>query len=146
MFKKVLSLFFAILLFNGEIAYAQALGGIEVFNINDEIIEKVMPIDYEVQKLVENYIYGIEGIYAKFNPIPKNGFAVKVPLAPSVKADVTGKILIIDQIIIMFPENDMPFLLIFEDDDKLSCYNFKGDTEVLLESLEYEPSGRYNIY
>ncbi|WP_139903583.1 hypothetical protein [Clostridium thermarum] len=142
MIKKVWISLLILWAFNGKVATAASFGVIEIFDINNETVEKIIPVDYEVQKLTENYIYGISGLYPKFNPIPDSGFAVKVPLAPAVRAEVTGKKMNIDQVIIMFPENEKPFLLIFEEDDKLSCFNFKGDKEFLLESLEYEPKVR----
>ena len=140
MIKRILLALLLIFLCSNTRAFAKETQVIEIYNISYERIDKIVRIDYEIQKLVENYINGIEGLYHKFNPIPDGGFAVKVPLAPAVTARTKGINSPVDQVIVMFPENEEPFLLIFEEDGRLSCFTFKGDTGTLIESLEYEPN------
>lgn len=139
MVRKFLMLTIFVFVCLGDCVSAKEIDGIEIFNIDYEKIDKIVPVEYEVQKLTENYIYGIEGVYAKFNPIPSMGFAIKIPLAPALQAQAKGIKEPIDQVIIMFPKNEAPFLMIIEAEDKLNCFTFKGDTAPLLESLDYDP-------
>jgi len=140
MLKKILILLLFLLCFSTESVEGKPLENIEVFDINQQAVVKVVPNDNEIQKLVKNYIQGIDGYYSKFNPIPERGYAVKIPLAPAVKVENKEIKLPIDQVILMCPENEKPFLMVLQDENKLSCFTVKGSSLVLLESIGYEPS------
>lgn len=110
---------------------------IEIFDINRERVVKRLQTNLEIQKIVEGYLQGIDEIYGKFNPIPKKGFAVRIPLDPPVKAQSHWLEIPVSEVIIMCPEFETPFLMIFQDEDKLVCFKFKGDTDILLHNLNY---------
>ncbi|NLZ48284.1 MAG: hypothetical protein GX895_05740 [Clostridiales bacterium] len=140
MLKKMITILLSLLCFLTEAMEGKPLENIEVFDINQQTVVKIVPNDYEIQKLVQNYIQGIDGVYSKFNPIPEKGYAVKIPLAPAVKVDNKEIKVPIEQVILMCPENERPFLMLMQDENKLSCFTFKGSSLVLLESIGYEPS------
>lgn len=140
MIKKMITILLSLLCFLTEAMEGKPLENIEVFDINQQTVVKIVPNDYEIQKLVQNYIQGIDGVYSKFNPIPEKGYAVKIPLAPAVKVDNKEIKVPIEQVILMCPENERPFLMLMQDENKLSCFTFKGSSLVLLESIGYEPS------
>lgn len=137
MIKRTAVILVIILLISTNV-YADGYRNIEIFSINQGKIIKELQSTSQVQNLAINYIEGIEGIYSKFDPIPKSGYAIKIPLEPSVKIQELNTF--VDQIIIMFPEKEAPFLIIFENETRMVCFAFKGNTNLLLKSLEFEPN------
>ena len=140
MLNKILVILFSLLCFSTETIKGKPLENIEVFDINQQSIVKLAPNDYEIQRLVHNYIQGIDGLYSKFNPIPDKGYAIKIPLSPAIIDKNKGIKVPIEQVILMCPENDSPFLMLLEDENKTSCFTFKGSSLLLLENIDYEPS------
>lgn len=136
MVRKMTAVFIFIFLFSIN-AYGEDFGNVEIYCIDQEKVVKKVKTTDEIQKLAESYIEGIEGIYGKFKPIPNSGHAVKIPLYPPVKMEGQLANVFVDVVIIMFPKDEKPFLLIFENEDKLVCYTFKGDTEELWKRLEF---------
>lgn len=137
MIKRAVVTFIIILLSSININ-AEEYRHIEIFSIHEDKVVKVVQSTYEIQKLAANYLQEIDGVYDKFNPIPNNGYAVKIPLEPSVK--IQGKWLntFVDEIIIMFPQNERPFLMVFETENKLVCFTFRGDTSILYKYLGFQ--------
>lgn len=137
MVKKMTAIFIIIFLFPINV-YGEDFGYVEVFCIDQEKVVKKVQSNSEIQKLAEGYIQGIEGIYGKFNPIPDSGYAVKIPLYPPVKIENKLTKAFVDVVIIMFPKSGEPFLIIFENENKLVCFTFKGDTNELWRNLKNE--------
>lgn len=137
MIKRAVVTFIIILLSSININ-AEEYRHIEIFSINEDKVVKVVQSTSEIQKLAVNYLQEIDGVYGKFNPIPNNGYAIKIPLEPSVK--IHGKWLntFVDEIIIMFPQNERPFLMVFEKENNLVCFTFKGDTNTLYKYLDFK--------
>lgn len=140
MLKRILLILLSLLCFSTVKVEGKPLENIEVFDINKDTVVKVVPNDYEIQKLVQNYIQGIDGLCSKFNPIPEKGYAVKIPLTPAVIAENKEIKIPIEQVILMCPENEKPFLMLLQDENKICCFTFKGSSLALLESIGYEPS------
>lgn len=138
MLKKAM-IFLCMLFLLPVSVHAEDYRSVEIFDINQGQVVKELGSNSKIQCLAENYIKGIKGVYCKFDPIPKNGFAVRVPLDPPVKAHIKNGIRTVDEVIVMFPDNESPFLMVFEDDNNMMCYSFKGDTDSLLKLLEYDP-------
>lgn len=115
-----------------------AVENIEIFDISNEKVVKVLPLTNKIEKEIIGYLYNITGMYPKFNPVPDKGFAVKVFLEPPVTIKNQLFNSTVDQVIIMFPEGDSPFLVVFQNEDNLTCYNFKGKTNKLLKKLNYK--------
>jgi hypothetical protein len=124
---------------------SEELNYIEVFSIDEEKVVKTLPKNPEMQALVSNYIKSIDGIYGRFNPIPSHGYAVKVPLFPPVEAKSRFSTEVVDTVFIMLPKDDIPFLMIFENDNNLLCFTFKGDTDALIRYLNLSQSTCFNI-
>ncbi|MDP4090887.1 MAG: hypothetical protein Q8930_16685 [Bacillota bacterium] len=137
MYKKVIIFF--IFLFFSPLLNTSAYGceNIEIFDITKEEVVRTIPSSKKIQKEVKGYLYNITGIYAKFNPIPDRGFAIKVFLEPPVTVKSKLSYSTVEEVIVMFPEKDAPFLMVFEGNENLICYNFKGKTDRLLKKLKY---------
>lgn len=140
MLKRTILIFMTIFIYCVNV-YGEDFGNVEIFNIDKEKVVKVIQSNMEIQNLAVSYIEGIEGIYGKFNPVPKSGHAIKIPLNPPVKIQTKLTDAVVDVVIIMFPKDEAPFLAIFEDVNKLVCFTFKGDTDRLWRSLEYDIHG-----
>lgn len=139
MLLKKIMIFLCMLLLFPISAHAEEYRSIEIFDINQGQVVKELDTNSRIQGLAENYIKGIKGLYPKFDPIPTKGFAVRVPLDPPFKTQINNRTSTVDEIIVMFPENESPFLMAFEDDSKLLCYSFSGDTDSLLKLIQYDP-------
>lgn len=141
MVKKVLLILIIIILFPINI-YAKDYNNIEIYDIKRDRLIKVVESNSEIENLVISYLQGIDGIYAKLNPIPKEGYAIKISLDSPLILQNQWINKIVDEAIIVLPKEEGPkaFFIIFEEEDKLMCFTFKGDVEVLLEKLKFLPS------
>lgn len=109
----------------------------EIFNPKQNKVEKVIQVNTELHGMVVEWIKNINGIYGKNDPLTDDGYAVKIPLEPAVK--VHGKYLnaLVNEVYIIIPENDPPFFMIFEDENRLCCFPFTGDIDLLSRVLEF---------
>jgi hypothetical protein len=139
--KKISVIFIALFLFSFLVnANAEDFKYIEIFSIDKEKVVKVVQSNPEIQKLIQKYIQGMEGICVKFDPIPSSGHAVKIPLDPPITIKNKSLDTVADVVIIMIPKDEKPFLMIFEDQDKLVCYTFRGNINMLWKVLDYNVS------
>lgn len=116
----------------------EGYNNIEIFDVQAEHVIKTVPWNPMIQDEIVSYLKSITGLYAKFNPVPEKGFAVKVFLDPVVKVENGIMNSFVDEVIVMFPSDDSPFLLAFENESNLICFTFEGDTNKLLKLLDYE--------
>lgn len=134
MFKRLIISLIVILSLSTNV-HAEVHKNIEIFNINQGKVERIIQSNSKIQETVVSYLQGIDGLYSKFNPIPDRGYAVRIPLSPSTKIEGRWLNAIVDEVIIMFPENEQSFLMVFEDGGRLLCFEFKGNRNILLKEL-----------
>jgi hypothetical protein len=139
MIKRAFMILIIVLLSSINI-HAQSYNDVEIFDITQGKVVKVVKSNSAFQKEAVTYLENISGVYAKFNPIPEKGHAIRIPLTPSVKAQNSWTNTLVHEVIIVFPDEQgtLPFLMFFEDDDKLMCFEFKGDTRNLLRLLDFK--------
>jgi hypothetical protein len=103
---------------------------------------KVVQLNPEIQSMVTKWITNIDGIYGKLDPTTDDGYAVRVPLDPAV--DVHNKCLnaVVGEVYIIIPEKELPFYMIFEDENKLTCFLFNGNIDALSKSLDFKLSSK----
>lgn len=137
--KKIIAILAILFIFPASI-YAKDYNNIEIYDIKKDQLIKTVHSNSEIENLVISYLQGIDGIYAKLNPIPKEGYAIKVSLESPLVLQNEWINNIVDQAIIVLPKEEGPkaFFIIFEKEDKLMCFTFKGDVEVLLEKLQFK--------
>lgn len=113
---------------------------IEFFDINKGEIVKIVQSNPKIEQLTINYLQGITGVYAKFNPIPKKGHAIRIPFEAPVVIKNNYLNAVVSEVIIMFPEDrdTTTFLMVFENDGRLMCFTFRGNTNMLLKSLNFK--------
>ncbi len=112
----------------------------EIFDIGKGIVTKKVHTDREIQAEAIRYLEGITGMYVKVDAIPQKGYIVRIPLSPPVKlcsqwVNDYG-IYAVDEVFVIFPEQEKPYLLILDDSRRPFFYNFAGNTDELLANLE----------
>lgn len=108
---------------------------IELFDIAKGQVVASVSSDAEIQREVEAYLRDITGVYVKLNPIPAKGFMAKIPLTPSVEIQSQLLKASVDEVVIIFPEDGRPYLMVFEENSPL-FFHFRGSAEELLEKLK----------
>lgn len=137
MFKKTV-IILIILLLNSINVYAVDNTNIELFDINQGKVVKVAESNPKIQAKVIKYLNEITGVYGKFNPIPDKGYAIGIHLEPAEKIQGKWLNVIVEEVIIMFPQEEPPFLVLIDEENKLVCYRFQGDTNKLLKELKFK--------
>ncbi|MDF2883569.1 MAG: hypothetical protein K0R54_4126 [Clostridiaceae bacterium] len=138
MIKKIIAaVFLFIMTLNSTVIYADDFKYAEIFDPKQDKVIKVVQINPEIYNMAKSWIMNINDIYGKVEPLTDDGYAVKIPFDPAV--EVHGKYLntIVKEVYLIVPENDPPFFMAFEDADKLLCFPFKGDIDMLSKSLDF---------
>ena len=127
-----------VLFLNPTIIYAQGSKYVEIFDPKQDKVVKVIHLNAEINNMISGWVKNIDGIYAKNDPITNDGYAIKVPLDP--KVTVRGKWLnaTVKEVYIIIPETDPPFFMIFENENKLSCFLFDGSIDTLSKILGFK--------
>ncbi|KAJ49721.1 hypothetical protein BD780_001566 [Clostridium tetanomorphum] len=136
MIKKAL-IIFSILLFSCINVYGKQYKSIEIFDINKNNVIKNIESSSEIEKQVKNYLQNIKGIYGKFNPIPDKGYMIKIPLDTPIAIQNTWISSFIDEVIMIFPENEPPYLMVLDNEERSIFLSFNGDTNTLLKYLNF---------
>ncbi|MBU3097943.1 MULTISPECIES: hypothetical protein [Clostridium] len=142
MSKKILiimSLF--IMLLHSTVASAIGFKYVQIFDPKQDKVVKVVQLNDEIHNMVVSSIKDVDSLYAKNNPLTDDGYAIRVPIYPAVM--VQGKCLnaLVDNVFIIIPQHDAPFFMIFEDDNKLLCFPFKGNVNNLSKVLDFKLKG-----
>jgi hypothetical protein len=115
---------------------------LEIFDVKTEKVVKQLGMEAGYKKAAENFLASIDGVYVKVNAFPQNGFIVRVPLIPAeaiYNKWFNGEV---NQVFILFPQNEKPYLLVLDDKSRPQFFNFTGDTAAFLKSLGYQPEER----
>ncbi|WP_075981874.1 hypothetical protein [Bacillus massilinigeriensis] len=142
MIKKIwlfLFLFLTLLTCSG---HSQGLNQVEIFDLEKGKVIKTVPVSQVTQNEAEKYLKGINRIYVKLNPIPKKGHMIKIPLEPQVLVKNQWMESYVNEIIIVFPIKEQPYLMLFDDENNSHFLYFEGDTKALLNYLHSDPNGQ----
>ncbi|MER1957376.1 MAG: hypothetical protein ABS942_08345 [Solibacillus sp.] len=123
-------------LFNLLIVSAQSITEIEIFDIEKNKIIKIQKnpkIQLETKKIIKE----IDNIVTKFNPIPDKGYLVKIPLTPSLQLKNKWVNTSIDEVIIIIPEDEKPYLLIIDNENKPHFFTIKTEMDTLLKTIDF---------
>ena len=139
MIKKVLVFLFIFQLLSTS-GIAQTKQQIQIFDIDqDKVIKTVQLTNADVQQEVEKFLKGITGVYAKYNPIPSNGYMVRIQLVPNIMIRNKWFDDLVDEVTIILPSQEDPYLMLFNDENQPFFLTFEGNTEKLLEILDFNP-------
>ena len=117
---------------------------IEIFDINNGCVIKRISPNITIQKEVENYLNGITGMYPKVKAFPDRGYIIRIPLKPSVNVENLWLDDLVDEVFIMFPEQEKPYMLILDDEKRPLFYNFEGNIDALLKYLDFSVNSYQN--
>lgn len=139
MAKKLLVLLsFLVIFLHSLHVNAQDSNNIEIFDPKQNKVVKVVQLSPEIQNMVAGWITNINGMCGKLDPITDDGYAIRVPLNPPVTVNNNWLNAVVREVYILIPEKDPPFYLIFEGENKLSCFQFNGDVNMLSKSLDFK--------
>ena len=136
----ILRIFFSaipiLFLCNLLIGSAESIKNIELLDIEKN---KIVTIQAKpnIQLETEKIIKGINDVVKKINPIPNKGYMVKIPLTPPLRLESKWVNALIDEVIIIIPENEKPYLLLFDDENKPYFFTFTTDIDSLLKTLNF---------
>lgn len=141
MFRKMmipLTVFLAVFFFNVQ---TMAATKIEVFHINKGKVVDEVPVSEVIHKHVETILGGITDIYREFEPIPKNGHMVKIPLEPAIKVENEWLNENINEVILIFPEYENPHIMVFNEENLPYFFLFNASVDGLITELDLKLKG-----
>lgn len=133
--KTLILLGIVFLQFNLCMVKAQNQNLVLVLDIKTNKIIKTTPPNPNVQLETVKIMKAIDGVVKKINPIPNKGLMVKIPLEPSFHLQNKWVNALIDEVIIIIPENEMPYLLLYDDENNSYFCTFDTKIDMLINTL-----------
>ncbi|NDI34410.1 hypothetical protein [Chengkuizengella sediminis] len=137
MIKKIILILFISLIF--ETVIAQTNKQIEIFDISKGEVLKYIKVNIGLQQDAETFLKGITGLYVRIDPIPSEGYLVKIPLDPSFLVKNQWINELVDEVIIVFSTREAPYLMVFDKENRPLFFTFEGDTDTFLTKLNFTP-------
>lgn len=126
-------------------ADAETPSKIEIFHINKGKVVKELPMTGEIQVEVEKIFAGLTDIYRGFEPIPKKGHMVRIPLDPAVEVKNEWFHDLVSEVIVIFPEYENPHLMVFNDENSTPYFwTFNSSVDNLLDKINLKLKGMKN--
>lgn len=116
--------------------FAQSGSEVEIFDIAKGEVIKRFEVTSEIQRKVEEYLDKITGLYVKVKAFPDKGYIMKVPLKP--QTEVSNEwlnsygIYSVNDVYIIFPDGEKPYLLILDSSLRPLFFNFEQADKVKL--------------
>lgn len=133
----LLSFVLVFLTFNLSMVNAQSNINVKIFHIEKNEIIKTIPTNSKVQVEVTKIIKEIDGVVKHFKPIPDKGYMIKIPIEPPQQVKNKWINDLIDEVTIIIPEEEEPYLLIFDDENKSYFLTFQTKIDTLLNNLNF---------
>jgi len=93
-------------------------------------------LDIEIQKEAIQYAQSITGAFKNLNVVPKTGHMIKVPLSKPVTITNQWIHTTIDEVLVLLPLNEKPYIMIYDDENNPHFYYVQGHPERLLKHLK----------
>ncbi|WP_436374727.1 hypothetical protein [Cytobacillus sp. BC1816] len=119
------------------IVNAQSSSNVELLDIEKNEITKTVTTNPKIQLEAEIIIKEIDNVVKKLKPIPDKGYMIKIPLEPSHRVENKWIYALIDEVIIIIPKNEKPYLLLFDDENKSYFFTFHSKIDPLLNTLDF---------
>lgn len=139
MHKKILISIMLCLLVSQSII-ADTIKQIEIFHINQGKVIKTVPTNLDIQKEVEVVLGEIDDLYRGFEPIPHQGYMIKIPFESAFKLENKWFNDYVTEAILIFPEYENPHIMLLDDDNKPAFFTFTKSVDSLLAKLEFQPT------
>lgn len=115
--KTMFLLSFALLLSFASTTAAEGLPQVELFDVEvNDVVKKRTPNE-QIQKEATSILQSINGIYVKINPMPKDGYMVRIPLAPSLTVKNKWFNDFINEMVLIIPEEEEPYIMLLDDEN-----------------------------
>jgi hypothetical protein len=142
--KKVLvSILFFQLISTNAIAQTNQNQQIQIFDLNKGKVIKVVPMKTDLQQEAEKFLEGITGVYVKYNPIPKKGYVIRMPLEPTIRVENQWLEDLVDEVSILYSDQEKPYIMVFDEENKTYFFTFEGNTDHLLRLLKFNPQVKH---
>ena len=115
---------------------AQSILDIELLDIEKNKIITI-PTNPKIQVEAKKIINEIDNVVIKLDPFPDKGYMLKIPLTPSLRLENQWVNALIGEVIIILPEGEKPYLLLFDDENKPYFFTFKTEIDSLLKTLNF---------
>lgn len=112
------------------------LSNIEVFDVKKEQVIEIIANSEIIQREIKKCLKSIDGMTMRFNPIPKEGKIIKIPVEPSVTVNNQWIHSLVDEVKLILPTNETPLLMIFDDENQPYFLEFKHEIKLLLSEIE----------
>ena len=139
MIKKII-LVIIILLSTSTNIFAKEYKYAQIFDPKQDKVVQIVQVNSAIHTLVVSYLEDIDAIYGKNDPIPEDGYAIKIPIDPFLKIEKKCLNALIKEVYIIIPEKEPPFIMLLENKMKLSCFPFRGDIKTLSKALNFDLS------
>ena len=139
MTKKIsVIIFLFIMIMHSLVISAGQFNYVEIFDPKQDKVVKVVQVNTEIHNIVANLIKNVDGIYGRNDPLTDDGYAIKIPLSPAVKVQGEWLNVLVHEVYVIIPEKQPPFFMVFENDNKVMCYSFKGNIDELSRVLDFK--------
>lgn len=135
MLKRILCITFFIFSLS-TIVTAETTKKIEVFDCQKQTVIGKYPLQATIQEEVISYAKSITGVLKNLNAIPKDGYIIKVPLSSEIPIQNRWIYTHIDEVMILLPKHEQPYIMIYDDENTPHFYYVKGEPEKLLKKLK----------
>ncbi|PEF75273.1 hypothetical protein CON94_11850 [Bacillus pseudomycoides] len=139
MFKKIGFIFLFSFLLSTTVL-AETNKQIEVFDCQKEMVIQKQSLNTEIQKEAIQYAKSITGAFKNLNVVPKTGHMVKIPLSKPVVITNQWIHTTIDEVLVLLPLNEKPYIMIYDDENNPHFYYVQGHPENLLKHLKITSS------
>ncbi|MBU3197459.1 hypothetical protein KPL26_12395 [Clostridium algidicarnis] len=119
---------------------------IEIFSVDNGSVIRNTQSNSNIQNEAKRYLKNITAVYAKLNPVPADGYMIKIPLEYPLEIKNQWVHSFVDEVVIILPKGESPYLLIFDNKDNPLFFTFKGNINKLLKSLNFEISSSKDIF
>lgn len=141
MIKRILFLMIFVLVTSSTFVQAEE-EKVEVFHINKGKVVKEVPMNETMQQSVETILNGVTDVFRGFEPIPQNGYMVKIPLDPAFNPKNDWIKEAVNEVIIIFPEYENPHILVFNSENNPGFYSFNASVDRLLKEIDLKFKGQ----
>ncbi|MGN5651935.1 hypothetical protein [Bacillus sp. Brlt_9] len=108
---------------------------IEVFDCQKEMVVQKQSLHPAIQKEAVQYAKSITGPFKNLNVVPKDGHMIKIPLSKPVSITNQWLHTTIDEVLILLPLNQKPYIMLYDDENNPHFYYVKGDPKGLLKEM-----------
>lgn len=115
---------------------------VEIFHIEKGKVVKEVPMNKTLQEDMESILIGVTDVFRGFEPIPKKGYMVRIPLEPAVHVKNEWFEDLVSEAILIFPEYENPHIMVFTNENNPSFFSFNASVDGILKELNLKFKGQ----